>query len=103
MQFDAPKIDPPKRKRRWLQYRLRSLLILMLILGIGMTWLVAVKKKADKQRAIVEQIQKDGGWVYYDYQYDQSGRSIPHADPAAPAWLRILLGDDFFANVEGVR
>src|ERR1700730_8857612 len=95
--------EKPKSRRRWLQFRLRSVFILMLLIGVGMTWLVAVKKKAERQRAIVEQIRKDGGWVFYDYQFDHSGRLIARAEPAAPAWLRMLLGDDFFTNVVGVH
>jgi hypothetical protein len=31
MQTNPPKIDPPKRKRRWFQFRLRTLMIFTLI------------------------------------------------------------------------
>jgi hypothetical protein len=40
---DAPKVDPPKRKRRWFQFSLRTLMVLTLLLGFGMaTWIVAI-------------------------------------------------------------
>ena len=42
--------DPPvaatKSRRRWFQYRLRSLMVVMILVGIGMTWLVTNKHRA---------------------------------------------------------
>ncbi len=55
---------------------------------------------AGKQRAVVEEIENMGGLVWYDYQFDADG--IPSTEgqaPPGPAWLRRLLGDDFFVNV----
>ena len=34
MQTEPPKADPPKRKRRWFQFSLRSLLILVTLLAV---------------------------------------------------------------------
>ena len=100
MHTESPKAEPPKRKRRWIQFSLRSLMMLTLVVGLGMaTWLVPLKKRADRQKAAVEAILKDGGLVAYDYQHDASGRSIQNAMPPGPAWLRKLLGDDFFTDV----
>jgi hypothetical protein len=91
-----------KPRRRWFQYSLRSLIVLMLLASIGMTWLVAIKKLADRQGASVKAFQKDGGTVFYDYEVDSSGAAIPSAQPPGPSWLRKLLGDDFFRTVIGV-
>ena len=33
----------PKPKRRWFQYSLRTLLVLMLLVGVGMSWVGGVK------------------------------------------------------------
>jgi hypothetical protein len=33
MESEPPKVDPPKRKRRWFQFSLRSLLIVVLTFG----------------------------------------------------------------------
>src|SRR5437660_677517 len=99
MQTEPPKADPPKRKRRWFQFSLRSLMALMLLAGIGMTWLVALKHQAERQRIAVEIILKDGGIVLYDYQEHTlpSGATAysDNAVPPGPSWLRKLLGDDF--------
>ena len=52
-----------------------------------------------KQREVVEEIQKAGGEVAYDYQHDQHDTT---SKPPGPRWLRELLGDDFFADVTRV-
>jgi hypothetical protein len=86
----------PKRKRRWFQFSLRALMILTLLVGMGMAvWIVPLKKRADRQRTAVAEILKDGGNVDYDYGPQQK-------EPPGPVWLRKLLGDDFFATVDGV-
>jgi hypothetical protein len=106
MQTDPPKADPPKRKRRWFQFSLRSLMILMLLVGIGMAiWIVPIKKRAERQQAAIKAIVNDGGLVTYDYQENQpANRSgFVKAEPPGPGWLRKLLGDDYFANVVTVR
>ena len=103
---DAP-IAAAKPRRRWFQYRLRSLMLLMLLVGIGMTWLVAIKHRAERQKEAVEIVVKNGGMVLYDYQEYTlpSGATnfSDNAQPPGPAWLRTLLGDDFFTNVVGTR
>jgi len=85
--------DPP-RSRRWLQYRLRTLLVLMLLASVGMSWFSVTMHRAKRQREIVEGIRKSGGKVKY-HRSKGSG-------PAAWAWLHSLLGDDFFAHVRSV-
>lgn len=95
---DPAQPDPAKkvRRRRWFQFSLRSVLALMLLAGLGMSWLVAVKKKSERRMAAADAIIKAGGWVNYDYQVPANGGRS--AKPPGPAWLRTILGDDFFAN-----
>jgi hypothetical protein len=50
----------PKRKHRWLQFRLRSALLLMLLLAVGMRWMAVI---AEREREAVDAIIKDGGAV----------------------------------------
>jgi hypothetical protein len=104
MKTDSPKADSPKRKRRWLQFSLRTLMIAVLVVGIGMaTWIVPIKKRAEKQKAAVDAIRQNGGSVFYDYEVDPSGNRITGVEPPGPAWLRRVLGDDFFATVIGAN
>ena len=83
---------------RWFQYSLRSLFIGMFLACIGMSWVSVKMQQARQQREVVEKIWKLGGSVQYDYMV-----SGPRPAPPRPAWLRNLLGQDFFASVVGVE
>ena len=91
-----------KPKLRWYQYRLRSLLVLVLLVSIalsGITWLRVKMQKAKRQRNAVETVYFLTGTVVYDFELDGSGNVVPGAVPPGPPSLRKLLGDDFFADV----
>jgi hypothetical protein len=106
MQVDPPKADPPRRNRRWLQFSLRSLLILTLICAVGSAWVARRIEQKRKEREIVAAIIKSGGEVYYDYQVDPAGIVHGGAErltPTSPEWLRQLFGDNFFNDVKSVR
>jgi hypothetical protein len=91
--------EAPARKLRWFQYSLRSLFLLVFLVSIGMSWVAVKIERARRQKEAVEEIKKAGGHVSYDYQFDKSGDWLPEARPPGPAWLRNLLGEDFFATV----
>jgi Leucine Rich repeat len=96
MEAEPPQADPPKRKRRWFQFSLRTLMILTLLVCVGMaTWVIPMKNRAERQKAAVAVILKEGGEVDYDYWPLRK-------EPPGPIWLRKLLGDDFFTTVDGV-
>jgi Leucine Rich Repeat (LRR) protein len=107
MEAEPSKAEPPKRKRRWFQFSLRSLLILVLVAGLGMAWLAALKRRADRQQTAAETIVNAGGSVFYDYQFQVSpSGAINYSDkatPPGPKWLRRQLGNDFFTNVDAAR
>ena len=86
----------PKMKLRWYQYSLRSLMLLMLLSCLAMSWVATKIKQGQQQKAAVEEIEKLGGQVTYDYEQDSAGAT---SEPPGPAWLRKLLGDDTFRNV----
>jgi hypothetical protein len=50
----------------------------------------------------VEAIEKIGGVVTYDWQYNSSGDFLNTAQPPVAAWPRSIVGDDFFASAYGV-
>ena len=85
----------PKFRLRWYQYRLRSLLILMVLVSLGMSWFAVKMQQAKRQGEAVKQIKKLGGTVGYDWQDPALGKT----EPSGPAWIRKLLGEDFFAAV----
>jgi hypothetical protein len=87
-------MDEPNRKRRWYQFRLRTLMIFVLISAIPCALLGRKFERKRHEREIVDSIKKAGGTVLYEYELD------PGTPPPGPEWLRRLLGDDFFANID---
>jgi len=87
-----------KPERHWYQHSLRMLLLVVFLAAIGMSWFAVKMQNARTQQHSVEAITQSGGWVKYDYQYDQSGRWMQGTIPPKPDWLRELLGRDFFAT-----
>jgi hypothetical protein len=91
--------DNPKPKRRWFSYSLRTLLVFVTIASAGFGWLGYKMRQAQRQKEAVEAIRKLKGTVEYDYHCDVHYGVTKVPTPPGPAWLRKLLGDDFFANV----
>lgn len=80
-------------RRRWYQFSIVSLLILTMVVAL----LVArFAVPARRQHDAVKRITELGAEVLYDYQ--ESGAQ----NPPGPAWLRKLIGDDFFQRVQSV-
>jgi hypothetical protein len=84
------------------QFSIRSVLVLVAAVAIPCSWLAVEMKQAREQREAVGEIERLEGWVGYDYEFDASDDLVIGAEPRGPAWLRHLLGKDFFANVVNV-
>jgi hypothetical protein len=96
MEYQAPTVEPPKRKRRWFQYSLRTLLIFTLIVAVACGWLASKVERKRSERAAVEALRKKGATVTYDYDRVRS------RTPYGPAWMRWLLGENYFSEVQWV-
>jgi hypothetical protein len=104
--------NSPPRKRRWLQFSLRTLLIVMLVVGAICGWIGNRLQRARHQEQVVEQLTKLGASVCYDFEWEEFGED-PLAftlldfesprTPPGPKWLRSLVGDDCFRRVVGVH
>jgi hypothetical protein len=106
-----PRSDALRPKRRWFQYSLRTLLLVVILASIGMSWFAVRMKRARQQQEAVKAIVRLGGKVEYDYEttYEypdacMDGQSLgcsggPRPKSSVPAWLNSLLGEDFFAAV----
>jgi hypothetical protein len=92
METNPPKAEPLKRKRRWYQFSLRTLLIVVLIVAIPCALLGRKIERKRRERKAVDAIRKLGGGVDYD---NLEG-------PDCPDWLRPLLGENFFNEVDWV-
>ena len=99
MQTEPPKAEPPKRKRRWFQFSLRTMLIFTVVCAISSAWLGKKIERKRKERDAVAVILKLGGIVMYEYQ---TMPGAPTRQPPGPAWLRSLLGENFFSEVDFV-
>ena len=78
---------------RWrFQFSILSLLVLTVAVAISCSWLARDMKKAREQREAATGTIDLGGSVRYDYELDSG-------EPRGPAWLRKVLGDDFFNEV----
>lgn len=90
-------------KRCWLQFSLRTLLLVVLLASAGMSWMVVKVQQARRQRQAVEAIRALGGFVTYDYAIDQAYGHPVNAEAPGPGWLGSVLGADFFADVVRVN
>jgi hypothetical protein len=58
IQTEPTKANAPKRKRRWVQFSLRTLLIVTLICAIASAWVARRMKQKREERVVVEEILK---------------------------------------------
>ncbi len=72
----------PKPRRRYLQFSLRTFLVLLTLVCVWFGWQV---NRVNRQRKAVAWVLEMGGSVLYDYQYD--GNLISYAKPTGPEWL----------------
>jgi Leucine Rich repeat len=84
------------RKHRWFSFSLRSLLIVVTILCVGLGW--KMHQVRNLRRAVAE-VHRLGGDVNFRYELDRA----PPVEPPGPKWLRRILGDDFFVEVNQIQ
>ena len=94
MEAEPSKAVPPKRKRRWFQFSLRTLLIFTAIAAVAVGWLGKRMEQKRNEREAMEALVKLGCYVEYDYEMED-----PNAKPPGPDWLRDVLGENFFSEV----
>ena len=74
------------------------MMVFVLILAVFLGWRV---NRARQQARAVAAVQKNGGWVHYDYEF-VGGNLTKGAEPWAPRVLRSMLGDEIFQEIEQV-
>ena len=79
--------------RRRLQFSLRALLVLMFGAAVCCALVASGFRAKQRERAIVEKLRDAGVYVAYDWQEEES------EEPHGPAWVRRILGDNFFSEV----
>lgn len=89
----------PNRSRWWLRISLRTLLVAMTLLALGLGYLTHRARQQEWAAKVVERI---GGKVTFDYQIDPETGFLPEARPPGPDWLVSRIGPHFTATVIGV-
>lgn len=84
-------------KRRWYRFSLRTLLVIVLMAAVGLSWLAVKMEQAKRQREAVTAIEELGGIAIY-----HEGFEDPYGHIELYSQLCNLLGYDFFNNVTGV-
>ena len=65
--FRTSMSNPPKSKRRWYQYSLRSLFVVTTLFSIACSWYANEMQNAPRRRAAIAEIARlDGEAHYYD-------------------------------------
>jgi hypothetical protein len=95
---------PAISRLRWYQFRLRTLMVVVLLVAVACSWFTVKRQRARRQARQVQaiRVETDLGLVWYDYEVDADGRRLSAPKAPAPAWLVNLLGIDFFADVVSV-
>ena len=88
----------PRPWRRFLQFSVGGLIVLVIVIGAGLGWIV---HQAHVQRDAVAAIKKAGGGIAYDWEW-WNVRGIRGGKPWAPRWLVKRIGVDFFGHVTRV-
>jgi hypothetical protein len=81
---------------RQLQFSLKFLFFVTTVLAV---WVGSAVNRAERQRNVIASVEKLGGQLGYDYQYDTAGNEIPGARMPGPSWLHALIGDEYFRSV----
>ena len=90
-----PEQSSPNSWRNRLRFSVRTMMVLVLVLGGWLGWIV---HRAHVQRDAVAAIQKSGGRVYYEWE--RKNRSpVPNGKPWWPSWLVDRVGADYFGDV----
>ncbi|MCU0873505.1 MAG: hypothetical protein MUE50_14280 [Pirellulaceae bacterium] len=91
-------VPSTRSKRRCIQFGLRTLLGFMLVISLPLGWLSLKRTQAQRQRAVVQQIEELGGMAIH------CGQLEPREPwpPRVPSWVVRSLGDDFFRTINYV-
>ena len=96
MDSELSQTEQPRRKRRWFQFSLRTLLIVTTLLAVGTGLLSQRIARKRKEWDAVQAILRFGAAVRFD-------RDTSDANATGPSWLREILGKNFFAEVVAVN
>jgi hypothetical protein len=95
MQTEPPETEPPKRNRRWFQFSLRSLMIVVTLLAVPCAYVGWHAKIIHRRKAMINKLTRlDGACltvaqvaeVEPSHEFDDTTLTLP--------WIRKWLGDE---------
>jgi len=89
-----------KPKRRWFQFTLRSLLILMLVISFGLGWFAHQLRLARNRQVAIAECDAAGIYVY-QYEPTDLGKVL-RGWPGLDNWVRVRLGDSLLSTPSAV-
>jgi hypothetical protein len=93
MEVEPSRADSPKRKRRWFQFSLRSLLIVVAVTAVACAWFAHEAHAVQQRKTLRKWIEEGGGTCVAN----DLGRQIPSVPPGSridePSFVRRWLGD----------
>jgi hypothetical protein len=92
MQTEPPKTEPPKRERRWFQFSLRTLMILVTLLAVACGYVAWQANIVRDRKAVLREIVANGG-TWYPLPFTPEGLALSHRSP-----VRWLL-DDWYCTL----
>ena len=102
MEAEPPKADPPKRKRRWFQFSLRTLMIVVVVLSAGCAYVKYLLARYEAEwREEDAAIAKISAMMEHQVGGEIAVGRVSHG----PTWLQALVPSDrqwIFDRVESV-
>jgi hypothetical protein len=87
-----------RQRRTFFAVSIRRLLLLILVIACGLGWIARVVRLGQAQRSVVFAINRAGGWVVYDTEWDDRPDEW-FWKPRWPRWIVEQVGVDYLGNV----
>src|SRR5579863_7969434 len=83
--------EPPSTRRRWTSYSLRSLLVLVAVVAIGMAWVAYERRQSQREAEIAEQLEALGASVQFGGVFDPAQPDVRNEPSKDQSWWRRSL------------
>jgi Leucine-rich repeat (LRR) protein len=94
---NAASVNAPSSQRRWFRFSLRTLMLVMTVLGCGLGWVMGERAKIQRHIRAME----DRKCAVGSYLWSKAIHS-KNVKPDHPAWARWLFGDIWLGDIEAV-
>jgi hypothetical protein len=94
MQTEPSKAEPPKRRRRWFQFSLRTLMIVVTLLAVPCAYVGWHAKIIHRRQAMLNKLTRLNGACLTVAQVTEIEPSHEFDDTTKLPWIREWLGDE---------